>query len=428
MLFEACEAYQKSVWYTDVASTSAPTCTAPSPVTIDGCGCSCAYVAGTKPTWTCDLNSTTYEWPTLPFDLSAKRKSYFSQVVLLDFVDQVTDTRTGNWEFDDGSGPIATNFTFSCSHARLRYQNLAVPNMNATVISGSGTLTCCEYQAGTTGTLYAWFWDRARYTNDISAMGVYGSAAAYAAWTIEITATEAIVRNDLGVIQYQWALANYDMDGLRAAIDGTAELVGRRIAMAAGTNLRTRAATAIPPQGPKTVGQGIATEAKIILRSAGDELEDYQTVGLARYGANTTNTLPAYIGSTRSEGPFTGTLTEFRKGFALTEEEMLGQTPPLYPNPPNNGTFLPASAPCPTGAGTCAISASLSPSFGGDGPFNNATEPLTGTEWEGIFTDDQTSGTVELAGNGTTCVRYACKKQSEYWWYKVRLMYEVERI
>jgi hypothetical protein len=33
-----------------------------------------------------------------------------------------------------------------------------------------------------------------------------------------------------------------------------------------------------------------------------------------------------------------------------------------------------------------------------------------------------------LAGNGTTCVRYACKKQSEYWWYKVRLMYEVERI
>jgi hypothetical protein len=106
---------------------------------------------------------------------------------------------------------------------------------------------------------------------------------------------------------------------------------------------------------------------------------------------------------------------------------MLGQTPPLYPNPPSN-VGLSVTPPCPTGTGSCGITASFSPSFGGDNAFNSNTDPLTGTEWVGVFTDDTTSATVEQAGNGTTCVRYACKKQSEYWWYKVRLMYEVERI
>lgn len=428
MLFEVCEAYQKSVWYTNVNSTTAPTCNNPTPVPISGCGCSCAYVPGTKPTWFCDFTSTTYEWSVLPLDFSAKRQSTFNQVVLLDYQDQVNQTVNGNWQFDDGSGVVATNFTFSATHVRLRYANLAVPGpLTASATSGSGILTCCDYTATGTQAIYGWFWERARYTNDISAFGVYGANATYAAWTIEITTTEAIVRDDTGTIQYQWALANYDMDGLRVAIDGTAELVGRRIALSTGTNLRTRAATAIPPQGPKAVGQGIATEAKIVLRTAGDEVEGYQIVGLAGYAANTANTVPAYIGGRRTETYFGGTLAEFRQGFALTENEILGTAPAVYPNPPSN-TGLSVSPPCSTGPGSCGITASLSPAFAGDGSFGNNTDVLTGTAWEGIFTDDTSNGYSLPAGNGTTCVRYACVNESEYWWYKAKLMYEVERI
>ena len=427
MLFEVCEAYQKSVWYTNVNSTSAPTCNNPTPVPISGCGCSCAYVPGTKPTWTCDLNSTTYEWSVLPLDFSAKRQSTFNQVVLLDYQDQANQTVNGNWQFDDGSGVVATNFTFSATHVRLRYLNPAVPILSASATSGSGILTCCDHTSTGTQAIYGWFWERARYTNDISAFGVYGSAAQYAAWTIEITTTEAIVRDGNGTIQYQWALANYDMDGLRVAIDGTAELVGRRIALNTGTNLRTRAATAIPPQGPKAVGQAIATEAKIVLRTAGDEVEGYQVVGLAGYAANTVNTVPPYIGGRRTETYFSGTLAEYRQGFALTEEEVLGQTPAVYPNAPSN-TGLSVTPPCPTGAGSCGITASMNPVFGGDGAFGNSTDVLTGTAWEGTFTDDTSNGYSLPAGNGTTCVRYACVNESEYWWYKAKVMYEVERI
>lgn len=427
MLFEVCEAYQKSVWYTNVNSTSVPSCPTPTPVTIEGCGCGCAYAAGTKPSWFCDLDGGTYEWAVLPFDFSAKRSSTASQVVLLDYQDQVNQTVSGNWQFDDGSGPIATNFTFSATHVRLRYANLAVPfPLSPVPTSGSGILTCCDYTSASTQAIYAWFWERARYTNDISAFGVYGANATYAAWTIEITTGAAIIRDGGGIIQYQWALANYDMDGLRLAIDGTAELVGRRIAMSTGTNLRTRAATAIPPQGPKPVGQSIATEAKIVLRTAGDEVEGYQIIGMAGYAANTANTVPNYFGARRTETFFGGTLADFRRGFALAENEFLG-SPPTYPNSPNN-TGLSASPPCPTGAGSCGISAVISPLFGGDNAFGNNTAVLSGTAWEGIFSDETANAYSLGAGNGSNCMRYACVNETQYWWYKARVMYEVERI
>jgi hypothetical protein len=360
-----------------------------------------------------------------PFDITVREDYMDSRTADFDYVDQTSVTGTGNWRWHDGSSLIVTNFTFSWTQVRKRYRNNSLKSRNVNS-SGPSPVNCCQCVDGTSGASQdVHFADRGTYLSDIDAFGVYGASAQYSTWTIEIAGGLAIVRDGAGTIMYQWSLSAHTIDSLRAAIDATAELVGRRIALNAGTNLRTAAATSIPVQGPKAVGQSTATEAKVRLRSAGDELEGFQTVGMAYYQYGSDFTLSGV-----REQEFAGSITDFRRGFALD----LSQS--SYPADIGQGyvdyvfTAGSSARECPAVSGTtCLVSGGCSNlSFGNtSGGFYTGSVPLSGNASEQVFSWDNVFPSAAVA-QGLGCTRYACTFVSEFTAYMVKRMFEVERL
>lgn len=429
MVRDECSSEYEELWYTDVGSTSPPTCTTPTPTPPASCQCGCARTLGTAPCYVCNFSNNCLA---TPGSRSWGYKSEFYQQVELDYLDQVNWNGSTNWRFDDGSGVIVTNLTVSYTHVRLRFQNLAVPNMVSST-TGNGPESCCTWAESKSSTyaLYVWFWERARYTNNVSAIGVYGSAAQYANWTVQITAADCIVRDDLGNIQHQWALGAYTMEGLRLAIDGTAELVGRRIALSPSVALRNAAASAIPPQGPYPIGTGLNDEAKIKLRSAGDEFESYQVAGLAAWESRINNSNPqGPLLNDLTEKWHSGNITSFRSGFRLTAQRLL-QSPTLaWPPDPVTASATNVTTPsaCSTAPANC-MGGSFSPNFGGQAAgFGISTDSLTGTVYE--YDDGAADGQAQVRSYGCppSDLRYACENKTAGKWIYFGVMWELERV
>lgn len=401
----------------------------PSVLTADltACGCGCSRSVSDFPSSNCeDGSGGMAKYNLQPFDITVREDHVDSRTVEFDYLDQAAVTGTGNWRWHDGSSLIVTNFTFSWTQVRQRYRNVSLKSRNLEA-TGTSPLFCCQCVDAATGAEQdVYFAERGTYLNDIDAFGVYGASSQYATWTIEITAGLAIVRDGSGTLMYQWSLSAHTMDSLRAAIDATAELVGRRIALSAGTNLRNAAATSIPQQGPKQIGQAISSEAKIKLRSAGEELEDFQIVGRAyyKYGSNFT------LDGVR-EQEFTGSISQFRSGFALD----LSQS--VYPSSGQGSvsylfSWSPSqqAPPCPSASGdqSCLGSGCSNLSFGNtSGGFYTASVPLSGTASEQVFSWENVYPSAAVA-TGLGCSRYACTFVSEYSAYLVEHMFEVERL
>jgi hypothetical protein len=433
MVYDYCFSEVGRMFYTDSGSMSPPSCTAPTGTAPVGCGCSCATSTGGSPCHFCFGTQTTYCLPP-EWDKSGSTSSTFYQQVLLDYVDQTATSFLNAWNFDTGTSIINTNASVNFTSVRLRFSNLAVPVYDPVTTGGTGNALCCDWVPLSTSTyaLYYWFRERARYTNDVNAMGVYGSPAAYADWTIEITGADCIVRDNLGVIKYQFALSAYTMDGLRIAIDATTELVGRRIILATGIALRSAPATKIPAQGPHRVGSSIGDEAKIRLRSAGDEVESYQpTPLLAAYFSNVNNANPPVGIPQLTEDLHSGSITTFRQGFRKPAGvNLFGgfSWPPAAMTPDAWNHIFQLNC---TSTSTCS-GRFHSPSIGlgGSGGFGGSTDPVLGTVYE--YEHDGVDGKANPAAYGTfdypDCVRWACENRTIGLWEYFGGMWELERI
>ena len=429
MVRDQCETEYQEVAYLNAGSTSPPTCTTPTANVPVGCDCSCTVTYGNQPCHVCDFYNNCLE---RPGRLSRGFEYSFMQQVELNYVDQANWTGSVNWRFDDGASVIVTNLTVFYTHVRLRFQNLAVPNMTANAL-GNADNVCCTWVPNTQSTyaLYVWFWERARYTNDVNVIGVYGSAAQYANWTVEITAASCIVRDENGNVKYQWALGSYTMEGLRVAIDNTAELVGRRIALSPSAPLRNAAASAIPPQGPYQIGTGLNNEAKIKLRSAGDEFEAYQVAGLASWESKVNNNIPSGpVLNDLNEKFHAGNITSFRRGFRMTAQRLLQQPGFSWPPPPVtvSAAGVTTPFPCSTAPPTCP-NATLAPNFGGQlGGFGFSTDELLGTIYEYEDGDADGQAQVRVYGCFPNNERYACEHKTIGLWKYWGVMWELERI
>jgi hypothetical protein len=116
------------------------------------------------------------------------------------------------------------------------------------------------------------------YLADVPAMVIGGATAAQALWTCEITATDCIIRNDLGVTQYTFALSTNTIEQLRVALDATTELVSVRQGPSfSSATFRNVSSTYLPIQGPFPIGHYSAgTWDTINIRHVGDAVEDWQ--------------------------------------------------------------------------------------------------------------------------------------------------------
>lgn len=381
-------------------------------------GCSCSLTTQDRPMSECGIL-----FDLQPYDNTVRQVTIDSLSVDFPYLDETTENGTGNWRWHDGFSLIVTNFSFAWNRIRQRYRNVAVPGRGHQW-TGANPYNCCEcVDGGSVTTVDVYFGERGKYQNNIDSFGVYGASSQYAEWTIEIGGGLAIVRDAVGTLMYQWSLGAHTMDSLRAAIDATTEMVGRRIALATGTGLRNAAASSIPPQGPKLLGQGIATEAKIRLREAGDQLESFQIVGMAYYKHGNNFALEGV-----REQEHTGDLAGFRLGFALDLSLAVfncGQLPTLA-----HGDL---ATPCPDGnaapsclGGACGSCQSTEFANTGGG-FFMASSPLAGTASQQVFSFEHVEPQVAYAGFVGGCQATACTFRTRYEAYVVERMFEVTR-
>ena len=225
-----------------------------------------------------------------------------------EYVDSTNITGSCTWKWDDG-GTLVNAGTISYTQVRYRYNNPTEPGVEFTTTGDRCAWS--DYYLSSNPALQqnidVYFAERATYLNDRNIFRVYGSSATYANWTIEITATQCVIRDGSGVTQYTYLLSSYTMIGLANAINALTELI--TVNAFGSVNLQNSTASGIPAQGPYTVTDLAATAPNIYLRKAGDPFEDYQTCGKAFYQFQSNTPV--------TEDNFSGTLSEFRSGMDL---------------------------------------------------------------------------------------------------------------
>jgi hypothetical protein len=237
-----------------------------------GCDCSCSVDKDTS----CPSEGTY---------ATASSGSFFNSWTI-PFVSRFDQANSGTFFFDNGTTVFGTGYTAFATANIERYEGNYDPRNSVT--SGTdninGYLCCTDAASGSTAWIRIEYVRNATYTQDIPVIRVQGSAIAYKDWTVEITDTECVIRDNLGALAYTFLLSAYTIDGLRIALDNLTEVNAFRDgATALASNLRNVTAQYIPAQAAQTISYaGAGTSAFVDIRFAGDEVESYQKQLLTR--------------------------------------------------------------------------------------------------------------------------------------------------
>jgi hypothetical protein len=232
------------------------------------CGCDCS----------CQVDKDTSCPPEGTY-ATASSGSFFNSWTI-PFVSRFDQANSGTWFFRDGTTVFGTGYTAFATANVERYEGNYDPTSSVT--SGTtniqGYLCCNDAATATTAWIRIEYVRNATYTQDIPVIRVQGSALAYKDWTVEITDTECVIRDNLGALAYTFLLSAYTIDGLRIALNNLTEVNAFRDGATVPTsNLRNVTAQYIPAQAAQTISHaGAGTSAFVDIRFAGDEVESYQ--------------------------------------------------------------------------------------------------------------------------------------------------------
>lgn len=273
-----------------------------------GCDCSCLVDKDTS----CPPEGT-YS--------TASSGSFFNSWTI-PFTSRFDQANSGTWFFRDGTTVFGTGYTAFATANIERYEGTYDPRSSVT--SGTtniqGYLCCDDAATASTAWIRIEYVRTATYTQDIPVIRVQGSALAYKDWTVEITDTECIIRDNLGAVAYTFLLSAYTIDGLRIALNNLTEVNAFRDGATVPTsNLRNVTAQYIPAQAAQTISHsGAGTSAFVDIRFTGDEVESYQKTLLNQryscYSGPGTIVLQGVVYKERHSG----TENDFRFGWQLT--------------------------------------------------------------------------------------------------------------
>jgi hypothetical protein len=239
------------------------------------CGCSCSLVV-TPQSWCTDGACG------IPPEIHGEVKESTLQSLCwtLPYVSTATENTSGIWSFNDAGNIFLTGYTTSITRFVESYSG-SIELAKQTLTSPVNECHYCaiaEHDSTNTTSPTVEYRYGGTYVSDIPAMVIGGATAAQALWTCEITATDCIIRNDLGVTQYTFALSTNTIEQLRVALDATTELVSVRQGPSfSSATFRNVSSTYLPIQGPFPIGHYSAgTWDTINIRHAGDAVEDWQ--------------------------------------------------------------------------------------------------------------------------------------------------------
>lgn len=257
--------------YDTLVPTYRPACQS---ITAD-CSCSCSLVV-TPQTW-CSNGGCG-----IPPEIHGEVQESTLQSLCwtLPYVSTATENTSGIWSFNDAGNIFLTGYTAFIDRFVESYSG-SIELAKLTTTSPVNECHYCaiaEHDSTNTTSPTVEYRYGGTYVSDIPAMVIGGATAAQALWTCEITATDCIIRNNLGVTQYTFALSTHTIEQLRVALDATTELVSVRQGPSfSSATFRNVSSTYLPIQGPFPIGHYSAgTWDTINIRHAGDAVEDWQ--------------------------------------------------------------------------------------------------------------------------------------------------------
>ena len=243
----------------------------------------------------------------------------FSQCWTFPFVSRFDQALNGTFWFLDGSNLFGTGYTAFATANVERYEGTY--NVNADLVQDtSAGYLCCDYApTATVSSMRVEYVRSAAYTQDIPVLRVQGASTIYAAWTVEITSSDCVIRDGGGTTQYTFDLSSYTIDGLRVALNNLGEIICIRDgALVPTSQLRNVSAQYIPVQSAQPIGSASAsTWALVDIRFAGDLVEPYQrSLPTPKYSCFTGAGFGTLQGVMYLH-KFSGTANDFRFGWQL---------------------------------------------------------------------------------------------------------------